>query len=193
MNIDVVGNRLRVYQERSDGSLLSLKFGVYNHTIRLYIYEHTTKDIRDNKFLTSLPLTTLNARVFVNELLELHKKDDESDFQLKLYGMKYVDDKPVPNEKEYLGTLGLGKVRDSKDDLVNTVYIKDKNDTKFIFAIRPTPYVSIVKDNVEVTDPETLSNIWMESYSKNLEGFLNLFVEGSSSGKTSTRRAGNSI
>ena len=91
--------------------------------------------------------------------------------------MKYVDNKPVEGEKEVKGHIGVGKKNDASGDLINVLYVIDKDNNKYLFGIKPTPYTTITVNDVVVSDKEQLSNEWMLSYSKSLEAMLDIFVE----------------
>jgi len=177
MNLNKAMNGLKLYTELSDDKLLTLSFGVYKNMFRVYINK-MDKDYKNNEFITSLALTSIVARMISNELNDLWKLKETYQFEQKLFGAKYVDDKRVINERVKTGSFKIMKAKNKDDDLVNVIQITDKLDKKYNFVITKTPYIEIYKNNEKVTDATVISDTWCRSFAKTYSDVMTLVPEG---------------
>lgn len=185
INLNKALSGIKLYTETKDNKLLTLTFGVYKGYFRLYINK-MDKDFKNNEFIFTAMLTTVNTRLVYNKLKNLHKLKDKYAYEVKMFGAKFVDDKRVMDERSITGSFKIMKVKNKDDDLVNVIQIIDKLDKKYNFVLMNTPYVDIYINNVKVTDKSILSNEWCEAYSVALGDVLRLMPEGLEKEKVNT-------
>jgi len=189
MNVNIMLSRAVLYKDISDTKLNILKFGVYKNMLRLYVSEASKDNIRDNKLLFTMPIPTINARVFSNTLEELNEKEDGFNIAYSLFGKKFMNNQPVPNEKELMGVLGLARVKHKEGGIVNIIYITTPLETKYIFPLLPTPYMEIIKNGETIKDKTELSRIWTKAYSDNFKAILDNFPEAKTIGPKSNNNS----
>ena len=177
MNVNIMLSRAVLYRELNDDKLHMLKFGVYKNMLRLYVSEASKNNIRDNKLLFTMPIPTIDARVVLNTLETLNEQKEGFNIAYSLFGKKFVDNQPVPNEKELMGVIGLARVKNKDDSIVNIVYITTPLETKYVFPLLPTPYIEIIKNGELVKDKTELSRIWSKAYADNFKAILDNFPE----------------
>ena len=174
-------SRVVLYREIKD-KLLSLNFGVYNNTLRLYIKE-TDKERKDTpKLICNLSLQPEKAR-YLKEMLinikDLELKDKNNrEMEVKLYGIEWdKNNKPIHNSKVFLGSLAVGKVKNSEGAIVNYLAVTNKFNKKFVFPFLPTPYEEYYIDGSKIENKTILSNIKLNSFRAILENILNFIPE----------------
>ena len=176
--IDTVLGKLRLFQDRGEGVLRMLSYGVYRNTIRLYVREIKDNDFKKAKLLFNLPIVMVNMRVISDELITLSEKEEDYSFVMELFGPKWdKNQKRVPNEKQLVGKIGLAKKKNKAGDVLNLIFLENNAGVKYFFPINTTPYVAIYKNGKKIDDKTELSNIWTKAYGKVLADLLALFPE----------------
>jgi len=182
MDPKVINNMLSkvaLYREL-DGKLRILSLGVYNNALRLYIKE-MGENKKSSKLLFTMSIPADKIRILLSEMENLHKrelKDNKYDFEIAIYGLKWdKNNKPIPEEKDYIGSLGLGKIRNEKDEVINFIYVKNKAETKYVFPFLKTPYEEFFINGERVTNKTIISKLKLEGYRKLLEDVISSFLE----------------
>ena len=173
--------RVTLYREVKD-KLLSLNFGVYNNTLRLYVRETDKERKESPKLICNLSLQPEKARYLKEMLLnikDLDMKDkDNREVEVKLYGIEWdKNNKPIPNSKVYLGSLAVGKIKNKEGSIVNYLAVVNRYNKKFIFPFLPTPYEEYYIDGSKIDNKTILSNIKLNSFRATLENILNFIPE----------------
>lgn len=177
MNVNILLSRLALYREVDDKTLHALGFGVYKNNIRLYIKESPTSDIRNNTLIFNMALVHMNARLIANELNELNTRKEGYNVSFPLYGKKFINNQAVDGERELTGTIGVARTKDKSGDIINILYITSPVGTKYIFPLKPTPYVDVVKNGELVKDNKVLSEMWTKAYADTFTAVLNKIPE----------------
>jgi len=168
-------NTLKLFSETKNDKLLTLTYSIYKNMFRCYI-NVMDKDFKNREFLTSVALTPINARMISNELTKLPKLKEPYEFELKLFGAKYVDDKREEGRTK-TGSIKIMKAKNKDGDLVNVIQIVDKIDKQYNFVLKNTPYVDIYVNGNKITDMSKISNTWCNSYAKTFSDVLSLIPE----------------
>jgi len=177
MNVNVIMSKLKLYKEIKDNKLLTLSYGVYNGTIRLYINTVKRDDYKSFDSVGNLALTHINSRLFSRALARINDEKEGYSVTFNLYGAKFEDDKRVHNEKVLNGKLTILRVK-TDGGLVNVIQITTDKEQKFSFGLLPTPYITIVENGELIKDKTKLSTLWTEAYSDTVKAMLDMFPEG---------------
>ena len=174
-------NKVILYREQND-TLLSLNFGVYNNTLRLYVRSTDLEKKNKSKLLCNMSLQPEKAR-FLKELLKDIKElslenTDKKEIEVKLYGIEWdSNNKPIPNSKKLLGSLAVGKLKNKNNEIVNYLAITNMYGKKFIFPFLPTPYEEYYIDGKKIENKTILSSIKIKSFTAIFSNILNFVPE----------------
>ena len=178
MNVNIALSKLKLFKELEGNRMHILTFGIYKDNLRIYVKEADRNNMRDAKLVCNMAVMSMNSRLLVEELRELHTREDKYKFELGMFGPKWVDNKRVEGEMVKMGSVGLVRANNKDGKAINILYIESNIGTKYIFPLIPTPFVTISRNGKIVDDATALSNMWTTAYCKSFEGMLNLYPEG---------------
>ena len=171
-------SKVSLFREVKD-KLRSMSLGVYNNMLRLYVKEVDGKNRYKLLFTMSIPGDKI--RILLSEMENLEKrelKDGKYEFEIAVYGLKWDNNgKPIKNEKEYIGSFGIGKITNEQNEVINFIYVKTKADTKYVFPFLKTPYEEFFVNGVKLTNKTAISKLKLEGYRKLLGDIVASFIE----------------
>ena len=178
--------KLTIYKDNGHVNFLVLNYGVYKNMLRIYVKESNGKGERNANIVnTAIPF--INARLLGDELSKLDSQKEGYVFSMKLYGPKWDNstNKRVEGEKELNATIGLGKVKDKDENIINIMFVVSQHGVKKVFPLTTTPYTELFRDGKQITDKAELSNIWARAYAKSFNDALGDMPEAYSQPETS--------
>jgi len=182
MDPKIINNMLgKVALFRDNGEKLRvLSLGIYNNSLRLYVKE-MSKDRKKNKLLFTMSIPSDKVRILLAEMENLDRrelKDNKYEFEIAIYGLKWDNNnKPLVDEKDYIGSFGVGKVKNENNEVINFLFIKSKAETRYVFPFLKTPYEEFFINGERVTDKTLISKLKLESYKRLLEDVVASFLE----------------
>lgn len=177
MDLNKALRGVKLYQEIKDKKLISVSFGVYNGTLRVYINKMSS-NLKDQELVFSFGLTTLNGRLIAEELLTLNDKTDPHETTFILKGPKYVDNQRIYDETVLTAKVTIKRALNKQGKLINMIMFTSPTEQVFRFLLMPTPYIEIMVDGKIVKDEAILTTKITNAFAKNFEAVLNILPEG---------------
>lgn len=177
MNIDTALAQLDLYKEAGESEFFKFRIGIWNKHMRIYISKgNQRKDVKD-KLLFNMVLMHKNARMFEEDFEEIIKSKEPLSLSYDLLSPTWENDKMIKDAKQLTGKLGIAKVKNKEGLLINVLFVITPQNVKYLFPLLPTPYVRVVRNNVEVTDKIKLTDKWTSMYHNTFKAVLDMIPE----------------
>ena len=164
-NMNKLLNKIALYRETKD-KLQILNFSLFNNALRVKITVADRDNVKNNKMIVNFSVAPDRIRQFVELMKDLEEVDLEKEpnnryeLNIELYGVEWdKNNRPVPGSRVYIGSIGMGKLKNKENEVIYYILVTDRNREKYLFPFLKTPYEEYYINGKKIEDKGVISHM----------------------------------